>query len=226
MTRRHVRLGGAVLAVAVGLALLPMGLRLTGFFRVRQVELVGVRYQRPEVLLAGLALGEERDLLHSMGDIRERALDIPGVVDARIERRLPGTLRIVIEERTPIAFVPGESGLIALDSEAHPLAYDAAITGFDLPVVERADSVAVRALAAVRAVDSLLYDEVSSARRMGEETVVLELRHENLIFRGVPSPLDIKAVAAVRRHLQATGRRFDRLDARFSGEVFVRLNGA
>ncbi len=226
MTRGRLLLGIAGAAIAASLFMLPSALRLTGFFRVRQVELVGVSFLDPESVLASLDLADERDLFQATGDLEERAQGIPGVLAARVERRLPGTLRIMVREKPPVAFLPGSDGLIALDGDAHPLAYDPTATGFDLPLVERADSLVMRSLAAVRAADSLLFGQVSYARRGEGDAVILELEKESVILGGVPTVSEIVAIEAVRRHLRAGGHRFDRLDARFAHKVFVRLSGA
>jgi cell division septal protein FtsQ len=225
MTRRRVWLALSVLVVAAGVLALPTALRRTGFFRIRQVELVGLRYQQPDSVLARLGLEAERHLFQSVRAIEERARAMPAIAAVRVKRRLPGTLRIVVEERRPVAFVPSQTGMIAVDGDASPLAYEPAVTGFDLPLIERADSVVVGTLAAVRATDSLLYRRVSSARRGDGDAVILELESEWVVLRGVPTTLDIVAVETVRRHLEARGLGFDRLDARFPRKVFVRLSG-
>jgi len=214
-----VALAGAVLA-AVWLG--PLALRELGVFRVRRVELVGTRYLAPDRLVARLGLQPDQNLFDDVRAIARRAEQVPGVVSARVERRLPGTLRIVVVERAPVAFAPGPNGLVALDADAEQLPYDPAATGLDLPVVPRPDSVVLGALARVRAADSTLYQEVQTAELGPNGVVIVHLGARRLLLRGVPPLEVVQAVAAVRRHLAMSGRRYAELDARYRGWVVVR----
>jgi cell division protein FtsQ len=197
-------------------------LRQAPFFRVRRVELVGSRYLAPEQLVARLGLAPDQNLFDDTGDIARRVEQVGGVVRARVERRLPGTLRIVVVERVPVAFAPGPSGLVPLDSTGHELPYDPAATGLALPLVPRVDSLLVRALARVRAADSALYQDVDGARRVEGGAVLLETGRRRVMLRGIPTTDEVRAVAAVRRHLAASGRPYTELDARFEGWVVAR----
>lgn len=213
------------LVVLVGAAvwlLAPLLLRQVAFFRVRRVELVGLRYQAPERVLDALAIAADRNLFDRARGLERRAAALPGVVDVRVERRLPGTLRLVFVERLPVAFVPGPEGLVAVDGDGAPLPYDPAATGLDLPLIRRADSVLVSTLALVRVADSVLFQEVDTARLGDHDTVILELGRQQVLLRAIPTTFDIRAVETVRRHLALTRRPFDALDARFAGWVVVR----
>lgn len=219
--RRAVLLSvAAVVAVAIPAA--PLVLRHVEFFQVRQVELVGVRYLAPEQVLEAVRLGPDRNLFDDNGPVVQRAAAIPGVVRARVVRRLPATLRIEITERVPVAFVPNSEGLVALDRNGRALPYDPAASGLDLPVVPRVDSLLVGALSVVRMADSSLFQEIDAARRGRGETVILELEQRRVLLQAIPNTDDIRAVGAVRRHLVASGRPFDELDARFAGWIIVR----
>jgi len=210
---------GAVLAAVL---LGPLALRGLGAFRVRRIELVGTRYLAPERLVDRLGLKPDQNLFDDARVIERRAEQVPGVVSARVERRLPGTLRLVLVERAPVAFAPGPDGLVALDAEGETLPYDPAATALDVPVMPRADSVVLRALASVRAADSTLYQEVQTAERGPDGAVVLTLGRQRMLLRAGPPAAVVQAVAAVRRQLAATGRPYAELDARFSGWVVVR----
>ncbi len=227
MTRgaRVLLAGGAALA-ALGAVVWggPSILRHVAFFRVRQVELIGVKYLAPDSVLAGLGLSAAANLFDDAGAIERRATDLPGVVNARVERRLPGTLRVTLVERVPIAFAPGPDRLVALDADGRPLPYDPAASGLDLPVMPRPDTLLLRTLAVVRFTDSTLFREVGTARRMaaGSAALVLEVNGGRVLFGGVPSADDIRVVGAVRRHLAQTGRPYRELDTRYEGWVVVR----
>ncbi len=221
--KRWLVLFGLLLLVVVATAgFAPRALRSVEFFRMRQVELVGLRYLAPGQVLATLKLGPAPHLFDPTGEIEERAEAIPGVVDVHVQRRLPGTLRLVFAEQVPVAFVPGPAGLVALDGECRPLPYDPAVSGFDLPLVERPDTGLVRVLALVRAADSSLFHEVDAVRHGAGGAVVLELGRQQVLLRAIPTRQEIRAVETVREQLTRSGRPFDALDARFAGWVVVR----
>lgn len=222
MKRPALLFAGAAALLLGGAVLSPLVLRQVGFFRVRRVELVGTRYLAPEQLVARLGLAPEQNLFDDTGEIAERVERVGGVVSARVERRLPGTLRIIVVERVPVAFAPGESGLVPLDAAGRALPYDPAATGLELPLVPRADSLVLGALARVRAADSALYQDVDAAQRGEAGAVLLEVGQRRVMLRGIPTIEEVQAVAAVRRHLAASGRPYAELDARFEGWVVAR----
>jgi cell division protein FtsQ len=225
--RRRITLAVVALcAIGVAVVSAPLALRQVRFFGVRQVELVGLRYLAPEQVLATLRLAPDRHLFDPLGEVERRAEAIPGVERVSVTRRLPGTLRLTFVERVPVAFAPGPAGLVPLDADARPMPYDPALTGFDLPVLDRPDSVLVQALAQVRVADSVLFQRVDAARRGRGGMVVLELGMRQLLLQPMPTIDEIRAVETVRRHLVRSGRAFDALDARFAGWVVVRRGRA
>lgn len=220
--RRPVRVAAvAGMALAV-LYIAPLGLRHFSFFEVRQVELVGVRFLAPGEILDALAIASDQNVFDDFDDAERRLSDRPGIVRARVSRRLPGTLRVTVSERIPVAVAPGPAGMVALDAEARPLPYDPAASVMDLPIVERPDSTLTGTLAVLNAVDPELYQEIDVARSRAGRDVVLYLGESRLLFRGVPSVEDVNAVGSVRRHLAEVGRSYGELDARFKGWVVVR----
>ena len=226
MKRPALWFAGAAALLLGAVVLSPLGLRQVAFFQVRRVELVGTRYLAPEQLVARLGLAPDQNLFDDAGEIARRVERVGGVVSARVERRLPGTLRITVVERVPVAFAPGPNGLVPLDPTGHALPYDPAATGLALPLVPRADSLVLGALAQVRAADSALYQDVDTAERGEAGAVLLELGPRRVMLRGIPTIDEVQAVAAVRRHLAATGRPYAELDARFEGWVVARRSGS
>ncbi|MEJ2239165.1 MAG: FtsQ-type POTRA domain-containing protein [Gemmatimonadales bacterium] len=225
MRRPLLLLGGGVL----GMVLIIFGavsfLRHVSFFRVRQIELVGVRYHSADQVLAGLALKPDQNLFASAKAIERRAAAMPGVLGLEIGRKLPGTLKIVVHERPPVAFMATDSGLLVLDHNANPMGYDPAQVGLDLPFVERPDSGLLQALALVRDADSVLYGQVESAGVRPDGTILLELGSKKIMLGAEPSATDVRTIMAVRRYLADSGQTFDQLDARFSRQVVVRRGG-
>jgi cell division septal protein FtsQ len=224
--RRLVVLAGGIVLLMVAGWGTPHLLRRLVFFRVRQVELAGLRYLAPEQVLRSLALAPNRNLFDASGPLAERAAALPGVERVRVRRRLPATLRLEFVERPPVAFVPGPEGMVTLDADARPLPYDPTVTAFELPVIRRVDRAVVRVLALVRATDSLLYHRVDAAWVGSHETIVLALEEGTVLLRDGPTPGEIRAVEAVRRHLAERGEAFAELDGRFVGWVVVRRERA
>lgn len=221
MTRRG-RITVAAAVGAVGLALAPLLLRQVPFFRVRRVEVVGARFIAPERVLDGLALAPDQNLFDPLGGPERGVAQLPGVVRARVSRRLPATLRVAIVERQPVAFVSSREGMIAVDCDAAPLPYDPSSSWPALPIVARPDTVLLQALCVVRAGDSTLYDAVDAVRPDGRGAVILDLGRQRVRLREAPTTDDVRAVVAVLRQLEATGRRVDEVDARFSGRIYAR----
>jgi cell division protein FtsQ len=173
-------------------------------------------------VLAALALRDDQNVFDDGDAIAHRAETLGGVVSATVSRKLPGTLRVTVIEKIPVAFAPGPSRMVALDGDAKPLPYDPAATGLDLPVIPKVDSVLVRTLSVLRLTDSALFQDVDGARRSGRGGVTLTLGERRVLLPGVPAPDDVRALAAVRRHLASSGRRFTEIDARFEGWFVVR----
>jgi hypothetical protein len=219
------RRGRRVLAAAGGVLLLlamPLGLRHVAFFRVRRVEVVGVRYLAPERVVAALGLDADQNLFDPTGEAAARAAALPGVVRATVSRRLPATLRVSVVEQQPVALVPGRDGMIPLDCDAEALPYDPSRSGLALPIVARTDTTLVRALCVVHAGDSTMYDAVQTVQPGSGGSVILDLGRQRVRLPGAPTTDDVRAVAMVMRHLEATGRTVDEVDARFSGRIYAR----
>lgn len=223
--QRHRRVVLIVSGVVVGLIALvasPLLFRHFSFFKVRQVELVGVRFLAPDEILDVLALEADQNVFDDFTEAEKRLVGRPGIVRARVTRRLPGTVRVTVSERVPVALAPGPAGMVALDAEARPLPYDPTASGLDLPIVERPDSALTGTLAVLNAVDPDMFQEIDVARSPSGRDVILHLGERRLLFRGVPSVEDVSAVGSVRRHLADVGRTYGELDARFDGWVVVR----
>lgn len=213
----------AALAVLTGAVVgTPRLLRRMSFFRVRQVQLLGVRYLAQDSVLAALRLRPDQNVFDDTAALERRVAAMAGVVSARVDRRLPATLKVTVVERLPVAFAVGPDRLVPLDEEGRPLPYDPAATGLDLPVISRADSLLVRTLSVLRLADSTLFQDVDGARRGARGGVALELGPRQVLLAGVPTAEEVVAIGAVRRHLAASGRRYAELDARFDGWVVVR----
>ena len=217
-------LGGA--AGVLGLWLLgPWMLRQADFFRVRRIEVVGVRYLPADAILEAFAASDSANLFDDWDDNREQILGVAGVRDARVNRRLPGTLRLIITETTPVALSPASDRMALIDADGLVLPFDPSRSAPDLPVMLSADSAIAGLLARIRLVAPGLYHRISTARRV-EDDVLLTFDRKRLLLRPGASPSTIRAVVAVEHDLVQRSKIFKELDGRFADQVVVRQRPA
>ena len=222
---------GAAMAVMVLWMTAPLALSRLQFFRVRQVEIVGIRYLDADQVLAALHLSPTASVFDETEPLVERLRGLDGIVDASVIRRPPGSLKVIVREIEPVALLMSERGALApVDAEGRPLPFD--LGGLDLPIVRSnanggmGDSSVVGLLARVQAVDPALFQTIDAASRT-ETTrgdVLLELgggAHRVLLSPDA-GPEVIEAVVLVARDLAAKARPYVELDARFAGQVVVR----
>jgi len=217
---------GVVFAAAAGLGWVgaPRALEGLGWFRVRQIELVGVKNLGPDAIITALRLPPEASVFTDTHLLADRLKGLNGVADASVTRRLPGTLAVTVSEVEPTALAPGTHGgrLVAVDARGRPLPFDPLRTGLELPVVAAPDPGVAGVLALVQSVDAGLFQSVTRARGLARGGVQLEVAGHRVLLRRDAGPEDIRAVVAVTRDLAAKGRTYAELDARFAGQVVVR----
>ena len=223
------RRGVKAVAILVGAIVLWLGgprvLRHVGFFRVRQIELVGVRYISPGAVIGALALAPRASVFDGTDELTARLRALPGIADARVVRRFPGALKVIVREVEPVALVPGAAGgpLTVVDSGGHALPYDPSRVGLDLPVAASLDSGLVAVLALVQSVDPALFETISSARPLrGGSDVVLQMGAKRVLLGRDAGPDVIRALGRVTEDLAARERPYAELDARYAGQVVVR----
>jgi len=223
--RRSVKVAAIVAALALLWLGGPLLLRHVGFFRVRQIELVGVRYMAPGAVIGALALGPRASVFDANEPLTARLRALPGIADARVVRRFPGALKVIVREVEPVALVPGAAGgpLTVVDSGGRALPYDPSRVGLDLPVAASVDSGLVAVLALVQSVDPTLFETISSARpTRGGSGVVLQMGSKRVLVARDAGPDVIRAVERVTEDLATRERSYTELDARYAGQVIVR----
>jgi len=210
--------GGVVGATAGGKALC----RRSGFFQVRQVEVAGAAHLRVDTLLSALGLAPRASACDDLDGAEERVASIAGVAEAHVGRRLPGTVVLHVVEERAVAFVPGPKGLDAVDVGGRVLAFDPALAPLDLPIATTADSALLSVLDRVQRVDPALAQQVTEARLV-HSSAVLQLGGARVVFDPEATPPVIRAVSLVAQDLEMRGRTWRELDARFDGQIVVRL---
>ena len=215
----------AAAALAVGALLwvgAPYALRHVKFFRVREVELVGLRNLAPDAVLTALRLDSTASAFDDLSGPAERVRRLHGVSDAKVQRRLPGALRVVVREVQPAALVPGPRGMVVVDAGGRALPFDPTRAGLDLPIAATPDSGVVGVLALMQSVEPALFEEVTAARGYGRGDVLVEWGARRVLLRRDAGPEVIRAVVLVAQDLAARGRPYVELDARYAGQVVVR----
>ena len=209
--------GGVMIAAAA-----PYALRRLTFFRVRQVELVGIRYLAPDAVIAALRLEAQANVFDDLDRLTSRMQALHGVADARVVRRLPGALKVIVREVEPVALVSGPRGLTAVDQDGTLLPFEPERSALDLPIVADGDPAVVGLLARVRAVDPALFQDIGTARAAARHDAVLEIGKRRVVLARDAGPDVIESIALVAQDLAARGRAYAELDARYAGQIIVR----
>lgn len=223
MKRLLLAVAALALLVAAGLGARGLLKRLA-FFSVRRVELVWARYLSVGEVTRALSLAPRASVFDPTEPLRRRAAALPGVLEARVVRRLPGTLRIVVREAEPIALVERGGRLVPLDAGGRVLPFDPTRSPADLPLAE-ADSGVAGLLARVREGDPELFARVQRGARFRQD-VALDVEAGRILFRSGASTEEIRDLSLVADVLARQGQSWKELDARFPPRVIVRKSGA
>ena len=234
--RKLVRLLLAVVVLAsIGGAIVygPTLLRLLPGFEVRRVEITGTKLLAPQEVLAASGITAVESVWEKAA-VWEAALESHPVIQAaEVSRRLPGTLRLRIEEKVPVAYLMDEV-LAPVTAAGERLPFHPAVAAPDLPIVRSQDGgeVPLRLLEEAERLallDPDLLAEVSEIVATQEDGQVLLLRHrEAEIVVPVGVALDrLMELRAVLADLKGRLERIDggapHVDLRFADQVIVRL---
>lgn len=224
MIRGRWLVAGAVAALGAWW-LAPKFLRRSTFFRVERVELVGIHNLPEGVILDALDIPADASVFDDFAAATDRVEEVAGVRRARIGRRLPGTLRLRLEETLPVALTPKGDRMMLVDLNGTELPFDPARSAPDLPVMLRADSSAARLLDRIRWVEPALFAAVSVAREVDGD-ILLDLDGRRVWLRPDASPEMIRAIVAVAEDLAQNGKVYAELDGRYAAQVIVRWRPA
>jgi cell division septal protein FtsQ len=222
--RQPLQVLGTLAVAALLWYAVPRALRRLEFFRVRRVEIAGLHYLAPATIITALGLDARSSVFDDLEAPTRSLRLIPGIRSADLNRRLPGTLEIVVEEAVPVALSPSGAGLALLDSNGQVLPFDPAVSAPDLPIAASPDRNIARVLASVREHEPGLFSRVESAWWV-QGAVVLDIGGRRLWFGPTPTAEDIRAVMAVVQDLARQRREYAELDGRFAGQVIVRRTG-
>jgi cell division protein FtsQ len=193
------------------------------FFRVRRVEIVGVRYVAPNDILARLRVDTTRSVWDDPSPLEQRVAAHPQVGSVSIRRKLPGTLVVSVVENMPIAMVSTEKGFLVFDERGRQLPLDPSRVAVDLPIAARRDTALFALLARVRAERPRLFARLSDVTRTSDREVLIH-------FEGLPvramldvTPDRLAEIFPVEADLAKRQARVAELDLRFRDQVIARL---
>jgi cell division protein FtsQ len=214
--------------------------REMAFFRVRTVEVRGVRYLQPNDILSRLRIDTVASLWDDLEPYRQRIRQHPQVSDVHITRRMPGTLVVTIEENLPVALVQTRTGLLPYDSLGRQLPIDPARTNLDLPIVASTDPVLLKLVGVIRSAEPRVFARIEEVRRTGRDEILLILSRapnvasvaadsasQNRTLR-VRAPIGLSAerfadIFPVETDLARRQVHVSELDLRYRDQVIARL---
>ena len=212
------------------------GARQMAFFRVRSVEVRGVRYLQPAEIISRLKVDTLASLWDDLTPYRNRLRGHPQVSDVSVSRKMPGTLVVTIRENLPVALIQTPAGLLPYDSTGKQLPIDPSRTNLDLPIVATDDPVLLKLVGAIRAAEPRVYARIEEAKRTGREEILLTLSRgvgsADTILRGrallvrVPIGLSVERLAdifPVESDLARRQLHVGELDLRYHDQVIARL---
>jgi cell division protein FtsQ len=215
-------------AGAVILAALVLWLALwSPLFKFREVEVTGGHHisEKEVIEVAGLDSGDNI-LMLSQERIKEAVEALPWVRSARIERRLPGTIRVVINERNPAMIFTTAAGRWTIDRSGRVLSKGDRYGGLpsiatdsapDLAPGDQVDTPQVRAaVSAVGSMPSDLRRRVKAVFAASSERITFSLHRGPDVRYGAAERLHDKnaVLQAVLDRLHATGESPAYIDVR------------
>lgn len=216
----------------------PPALREVRWFDATRIEVVGARLLAPHEVVSASGVRIGASIWTDPAEWERALRRHPVLADARVERRLPGTLRIRVVEKRPAALVAA-GALRPATAAGELLPVDPARVPVDLPLAGAAPDTAtrVRDPAVLRLLaeagrlaeaDPVLMARVSELAPGPGGSVRLVLAHpraEVLLAAGAGEPglTQLRATLDdVERRLAPEGRAS--LDARYRDQVVVRLS--
>lgn len=225
MNRRHAVIAVLVLALIVGAyALVQVSIRRLDFFRVRMVEVNGIRHLDERDLVERLAIPPDAHIAIELDAVAERARGIAGVRQAQVTRRWPGTIVVTIVEAPAVALVSDDGRLVVIDDRGDILPVDPSRLTHSLPLAER-DSGLAALLGRLQAADPQWFNAIDLARAAGREVTIEAAGHLVRLNAAADSRV-LLDLAVVREWLERNLIDWTAIDARFQGRMFVRRGAA
>ena len=203
----------------------PRALATLAFFRVRKVEVLGLRYTPPGEVLSRLRVDTTRSVWDPLAPLAARVAAHPQVEHVVVTRRLPGTIVVDVTERRPVALVALGATLRAVDERGVTLPLDPSRTPVDAPIVTAAprETAVYHLLGAMQREAPRLYARVSSIRSAGAGELLLQLADLPVRTMTTVTLARLGDIEPVERDLARRRLRAAELDLRYKDQVIARL---
>lgn len=223
--RWRLALFGALLLMLVASPLWgPRALRHLAFFRVRKIEVNGLRYTPAGEVLSRLKVDTTRSVWDPLAPLAQRVMTHPQVESAYVSRRLPGTLVVDVIERRPVALVPIGAELRAVDERGVTLPLDPSRTPVDAPVVTAPQATGVyHLLGEMQREAPALYARISSIRPAGDGELLVQVADVPVRTMTSVTLARLSDIEPVERDLARRQLRAAELDLRYRDQVIARL---
>ena len=205
----------------------------SSLMELRRVEVAGNSEVSKEELVDATRLRRGSHLLSiSTAKVTKRVESLPWIDEARVERILPATIRISVEERSPAAMVVAINGTYLIDKEGFVLdegsrqvlsIVDLTSDPIDpgtrvtLPQIEHVFRV-------MREIDPSIREQVAEVSARSVDRITLHLKTGIQVLFGAAENIDDKsfAVTALLQRAQEEGKRIEYMDIRVPGRPAVR----
>ncbi len=209
-----------------------------GAFRVQQVEVEGCQYSNEsEVRAATKLLLGKRIFAVDLDSVQERIAEMPYVMEARVSRIFPSTVRVTLVEKQPMALL-NDRGMLPVDETGLLMPRLKAGAKLDLPIIsglriarrganaklpESAQPL-LEFMRALNEANTVLYQQVSEFHVDGKMNLTLFLMRE-----GVPVYLGKEEwsekcdrLQTVLKQLEMRTERVASIDLRFENQVVTK----
>lgn len=223
--RRKLLIG---LAVVAGLALIGWGMFLSPLLDVRNIKVVGAAHTSEQEIAdaAGLLDEPQNLLLLPTDEVRLRVEALPWVADADVDRMLPGTVRIKIDERRPALLLSLGAARWTIDAKGNVLQTGEAVEGLPVlagvevgdiePGLRLVTEEAVAALEAFRSLPRSLSEQISGVFAPTVERISFSLSNGTVIRYGAAEDMHDKneVLKVLLERLRGEGRTVAYIDVR------------
>lgn len=226
ITPRVALRAAVIAATVVALGVAGVVLTRSSLFAVRTIEVSGTSRLSDARIVARAHVAEGANTLwFDTASVERRLERHMWIADARVAVELPSTVRIVVEERVPIAVADGRLGPFYLASDGTALGLAGAAAG--LPRIDGADSVRARrgAAAVLTAMPAEMHAEVAAVSVLEDGSMAVTLRDGAIVEYGSADRSAAKATALQRilEWAEASGERVVQVDVVAPGAPAVRL---
>lgn len=222
-------------AVLVGAGLSYGGVLLwnSSLMELRRVEVAGNAEVSKEELVSATRLKRGTHLLSiSTAKVTSRVESLPWIGAARVERILPATIRISVEERSPAAMVVAINGTYLIDARGFvldegrrevlsivDLTSDPIDPGTRITLPQIDDVIQI-----MRAIDPAIREEVKEVSARSVDRITLHLKSDIRVLFGAAEDISEKSFAAeaLLRRAQEEGKSIEYMDIRVPSRPAVR----